>query len=367
MVAVSEDTNKIPHLLDILEAEPGFYRPHPDISKAAERSVLRRDMWCCRFCGQNAGKFNHVLAVGGNDRDLDVVLSGCVYCWQCFDPKGFSTRKSAELVHCPEFQQQQINRLGLQVKALMRGTGMPREMAEKLKGVFRDRAQRVAERLSDAKVLQQPVETILVKLRRLKAEDPEFFAGLRIWPADRWIRNENGAQLDQHPLMLAYWRSAQSGIGKINNVLNDQEGIFFSAIRFFVPELAEACQKIDDSDKGEGRSHADLAAKLLRDAATFLENLGLQNASITRQMGFNATIFRKTADLVEEQPNSHANNDVNEPTHATLAAMLLRDAANILEKLAIQNRSLRDMIMDSSDVYRHLADLVEKNAEGIML
>jgi len=49
-------------------------------------------------------------------------------------------------------------------------------------------------------------------------------------------------------------------------------------------------------------THAHLAAKLLRDAATFFRNVGNQNHSMKEQMHDNATVYEQVAELVEKNP-----------------------------------------------------------------
>lgn len=49
-------------------------------------------------------------------------------------------------------------------------------------------------------------------------------------------------------------------------------------------------------------THADLAAKLLRDAATFFRNVGAQNQPLKQQMDDNASVYDQVADLVENDP-----------------------------------------------------------------
>lgn len=49
-------------------------------------------------------------------------------------------------------------------------------------------------------------------------------------------------------------------------------------------------------------SHAEVAAKLLRDAAGFFQTVGEQNPSLKPQMDQNATVFHQVAGLVESNP-----------------------------------------------------------------
>jgi len=57
-------------------------------------------------------------------------------------------------------------------------------------------------------------------------------------------------------------------------------------------------------------TYAVLAAKLLRDAATFFRNVGAQNPPLKEQMDDNASVYEQVADLVENDPNGEL--DINE-------------------------------------------------------
>ena len=50
-------------------------------------------------------------------------------------------------------------------------------------------------------------------------------------------------------------------------------------------------------------THATLAARLLRDAAQFFKTVGEQNEPLKEQMAENANVFEQVADLVEQDPN----------------------------------------------------------------
>ena len=59
-------------------------------------------------------------------------------------------------------------------------------------------------------------------------------------------------------------------------------------------------------------THADLAAKLLRDAAFFFRNVGEQNPSLKAEMDDNADVYEQVASLVETDPNGDL--DLDEAT-----------------------------------------------------
>lgn len=50
-------------------------------------------------------------------------------------------------------------------------------------------------------------------------------------------------------------------------------------------------------------THAQLAARLLRDAARFFRTIGEQNAPLRAQMDENAAVFDEVADLLEQDPS----------------------------------------------------------------
>ncbi len=54
------------------------------------------------------------------------------------------------------------------------------------------------------------------------------------------------------------------------------------------------------------------------------------------------------------------------PTHAQLAAQLLRDAAKFFETIGEQNEPLKDQMHENGRVYRQLADLVENDPHGVV-
>jgi hypothetical protein len=48
--------------------------------------------------------------------------------------------------------------------------------------------------------------------------------------------------------------------------------------------------------------HSDIAANLLRNAATFFRDLGAQNPDLTEQMNVNARTYDAVAELMETDP-----------------------------------------------------------------
>jgi predicted MarR family transcription regulator len=59
--------------------------------------------------------------------------------------------------------------------------------------------------------------------------------------------------------------------------------------------------------------YADLAAKLLQDAATFFRNVGAQNPALADQMNDNAAVYEQVAELVAADPMGRMDVDVAPP------------------------------------------------------
>jgi hypothetical protein len=52
------------------------------------------------------------------------------------------------------------------------------------------------------------------------------------------------------------------------------------------------------------------------------------------------------------------------PSHAEIAARLLRDAATFFRAVGEQNDALRDQMLENADVFEQVAVLVETNPTG---
>lgn len=109
-------------------------------------------------------------------------------------------------------------------------------------------------------------------------------------------------------------------------------------------------------------SHAELAGKLLNDAATFFRTLAEQNESLEEQMTENATVFEQMAALVMDDPYG----ELEGSEHAELAGRLLNDAAGFFRTLAEQNEPIREQMYENADVYEQIGNMVAEDPEGIL-
>lgn len=109
-------------------------------------------------------------------------------------------------------------------------------------------------------------------------------------------------------------------------------------------------------------SHAELAGRLLKDAADFFRRLGEQNESLKKQMLENAGVFEQMSGLILKSPDGA----VGDSSHAQMAAQLLTDAANFFRKLAAQNEHIKEQMEENANVYDQMAMLVRNNPRGIL-
>lgn len=109
-------------------------------------------------------------------------------------------------------------------------------------------------------------------------------------------------------------------------------------------------------------THAELAARLLKDAASFFHTVAEQNVTIKEQMLQNASIFEKISEMVLREPLSL----LDGKTYAVLSSGLLRDAAIFFRTLAEQNPPLQQQMSENAYVYDKIADLVSANPHGTL-
>ncbi len=107
-------------------------------------------------------------------------------------------------------------------------------------------------------------------------------------------------------------------------------------------------------------THAELATKLLTEAAQFFQNLGEQNESVTEQMDENAKVFLQMAQLLQESPEGV----IQDQTHGQLGGKLLKDAASFFRTIGEQNEPIKEQMLQNAEIYDQIGDLVASNPLG---
>ena len=109
-------------------------------------------------------------------------------------------------------------------------------------------------------------------------------------------------------------------------------------------------------------THAELATKLLVDAADFFVTLGEQNPPLKGQMEENSTVFKQMGALLNQEPEGA----LNGTPHGELAGKLLIDAGTFFTTLAEQNEPIKEQMLENANVYNQIGNLVMKDPKGIL-
>lgn len=107
-------------------------------------------------------------------------------------------------------------------------------------------------------------------------------------------------------------------------------------------------------------SHAELANRLLLDAAGFFRTIGAQNPKLKNQMGENATVFEQIADLLKQNPSG----SLDGKPISGLAASLLKDAGSFFRALGEQNAPLKEQMEENASIYDKIAELLNADPAG---
>lgn len=109
-------------------------------------------------------------------------------------------------------------------------------------------------------------------------------------------------------------------------------------------------------------THAELASKLLSDAADFFRTLGEQNQPLKAQMDENANVFEQMAAMLLQNPQG----ELNGASYGELAGKLLKDAATFFRTLAQENEPLKEQMEENANVYDQIGDLVMGDPLGVL-
>ena len=103
--------------------------------------------------------------------------------------------------------------------------------------------------------------------------------------------------------------------------------------------------------------YSDLAADLLVEAADFFVRISEGKPEMFAQMEQNAGTFKQMAELIRHQPDGA----VEELTHAEMAARLLDDAATFFDSIASTNPPIAEQMQQNSAVFRQIAGQLRVN------
>ncbi|MEP0263502.1 hypothetical protein [Dokdonia sp.] len=330
-------------------------------------AVFNRDQHTCHYCKFKASKFQKIVAINGAVTDFDSLITTCIFCQQCFSLNSIKDMGSGILIWLPEFDQIELNQLA---RILYVNSDYSNDIGEKATYIinqFHERSQECKSVIGTNNIDD------LVKLISEKSDDTNFqkqLENVRIFPLNRRIKKEGPIEYNVFPKIVSYWKKIFLDVDDTtihNELLLRVESLFFTEDGFAnyldnkTIKNEEGLDK-NETNNSESSTHANLAGKLLVDAASFFMTLGKENEEIKTEMIENSSVFKHMAALIVNQPNGI----INGKSHAELASKLLEDAATFFETLAKENKPIRDQMLENASVFKQIAKLVLLDPNSIL-
>ena len=194
------------------------------INTAVKMAVFQRDDFRCRFCGFRSEKYQQLLIEGQNDRDIDSLYTVCIFCHQCFDLKQVAKMRSGVLIWLPEISQAELHHVARDIYRARIMQGLDAKNARLILDflIKLETANDLPVEKSSRQLILDLVGTddpaLLTKKLREKQESGvdiyKLTEGIRLFPLDRRIVQEEDLEYNQFPQILAYWRSKKGPLSK---------------------------------------------------------------------------------------------------------------------------------------------------------
>ena len=344
------------------------------VADAVKAAVWQRDDHTCRYCGFRALRYQEVLVGGGNARDPDQMATVCLFCHQCLHLDEAAAMRSGVLVWLPEVPQTELHWMARELYLALI-TQRAGARARQVLDALLERREPARQRLGS----DHPAELA----RRLRgageAVDDAVLAGLRLLPLDRRIVRVDELEFNQFPQVLAWWRSPSGPLAAATGARAEfpwlwrLEGILLPD----APGGASAGDETGAADPPpQSPSYAELAARLLGDAASFFRNVGEQNPALAQQMKTNADVYDQVASLLRadpletlELPDGAGDPAARMPGRQTVAALgvrLLEDSAAFFGSVGAQNAPLAEQMAENARVYREVAARLREDPLGVL-
>lgn len=212
--------------MDRLPIIPGVSRlpgrTVPVLDAELRQKVFERDGHTCRYCGFQAGKYQEVAFINGQEEDTRFanLATACIFCHQCFVLDRVSAMRSGIVIWLPEMGQADLNHLARSVYVARVSQGPSAEAARRILDILMRRREEAKIRLGggdsglgseDPQVLACVLKEYLTS-RHYAMRDKKL-EGIRLFPLDRRLIREGDLEFNQFPQILAYWRSKDGPYG----------------------------------------------------------------------------------------------------------------------------------------------------------
>lgn len=178
--------------------------------KAVKPKVLKRDDFCCAFCGFKSRKWQEVHHRDGDHHNHDPrnLVTICSFCHMVFHIGRVGLAGEAELIWLPELRQAELNHMARTCFVGMRTKGLTNEGAEGVFSGLRIRAEEARRRLGTSDPADLG-EALLALDESGYDKRAEVLDGLRLLPLGRKYVGER----DIFPKMVDFWISKQGPYG----------------------------------------------------------------------------------------------------------------------------------------------------------
>ncbi|MEZ4425801.1 MAG: hypothetical protein R3E98_20570 [Gemmatimonadota bacterium] len=107
-------------------------------------------------------------------------------------------------------------------------------------------------------------------------------------------------------------------------------------------------------------TNAEVAARLLEEAAGFFSTLAEKNEPLRSELGENASVFRQMGRLLQAEPLGQSEGR----THGALAGKLLEDAATFFRTLASAQPAIDRQLRENAEIYAYVGRMVAADPSG---
>lgn len=194
--------------------------PRKELVKLVE-TALQKDAFTCRYCGFQSSQFQRAFPKDwavSDPRDSEMV-TGCIFCEQCFNLENVGAMGSGTLVWLPEISQADLHHI---MRAIYACRAQVNEAPENIKNSA-DRAFEILfARRGEAKRRIGTDDPMVLAAALLESVNDKVYAarsekleGVRLLPLDKRMAPGSSGDTDQFPKIIMYWVSKEGPFGKI--------------------------------------------------------------------------------------------------------------------------------------------------------
>ncbi len=185
------------------------------ITPELKQKILKRDDFSCKCCGFRSQKYQEVLFLNSDTRDIseENLATTCIFCHQCFNLEQVSIMRSGVLIWLPEISQGELHNIARAIYVARISQGPVADAARRSLDAIMERREEVRTRIGtdDPYILSMVLKDYLGYKHYQHRE--KKLNGVRLFPLDRRIIKEADLEFNQFPQILAYWRSKDGPFG----------------------------------------------------------------------------------------------------------------------------------------------------------